>query len=44
MNVGVHGSNVVQGEGDAKVVRRVNVVESVEGRFHVAGCQLMRVG
>jgi hypothetical protein len=40
----VHGSNVVQGEGDAKVVRRVNIVESVEGCFHVARRQLMGVG
>ncbi len=37
MNVQVHGSNIVQGEGDAIIVRRVNIVESIVSHLHVAG-------
>ncbi len=44
LNVGVHGCNVVQDEQDAIVVRRVNIVESIESYLHVARYRLMRVG
>ena len=43
MNIGVYGSNILQGEGDVIVVRRVNIVESIESHLHVAGCRLMHV-
>ncbi len=44
MNVGVHWHDIVGGEGDAVIMRGVNVVEDIKRGLHVTGCGLICVG
>ena len=44
MNIGVHRSGIVGGEGDTVVMRGVDVVEVIQRGLHVTRCQLIGVG
>jgi hypothetical protein len=44
MNIGVHWSSMVGGEGDTIVMHGVDVVEDIQCGLHVTRCWLICVG
>jgi hypothetical protein len=44
MDVGVHRSGIIGGEGDAVVMHGVDVVEDIQRGLHVTQCRLIPLG